>query len=160
MRSHRKRRPTRPLAKFIARFEGFRPYPYLDAVGVWTIGFGHTGPDVGPHSRLITRAEGLRILARDMQGAADAVNELVKVKLNRNEFGALVSFVFNCGAGAFEDSTLLRELNRGHREKVPQQLMRWVNGGGQVLPGLVTRRRAEGRLFTAKVKTPGRKRTR
>ena len=64
------------------------------------------------------------------------------------QFDALVSFVFNVGAGAFGGSTLLRRLNQGEYKAVPAELMRWVNSGGRPLPGLVRRRQAEGVLFS------------
>lgn len=34
------------LRKDLQRFEGLRLIAYLDTKGVWTIGYGHTGPDV------------------------------------------------------------------------------------------------------------------
>jgi lysozyme len=67
----------------------------------------------------------------------------VKVKLTQGEYDALVSFVFNVGAGALASSKLLRELNAHHRTKAADQLLRWTKAGGRDLPGLVRRRRAE-----------------
>ena len=32
--------------EFIAAYEGFVNHPYRDSGGVWTIGYGHTGPGV------------------------------------------------------------------------------------------------------------------
>ena len=61
---------------------------------------------------------------------------------------ALISFTFNLGAGALETSTLLQLLNQGDYGSVPTQLNRWTKAGGQTLPGLVTRRKAEGALFS------------
>ena len=68
--------------------------------------------------------------------------------LTQPQFDALVSFVFNVGGGNFQTSTLLKELNAGHVAAVPGQLARWNTAGGQVLQGLVNRRRAEGELFS------------
>jgi len=81
--------------------------------------------------------------------AAAAVNQHITVNLNQHQFDALVSFVFNVGAGAFQQSTLLQRLNAGRYDAVPGQLRLWNKGGGKVLPGLVTRREAEARLFTS-----------
>jgi lysozyme len=72
----------------------------------------------------------------------------VHVALNQQQFDALVSFVYNLGAGAFESSTLLRDLNAHNFAAVPGQLEEWCHAGGQVLAGLVARRKAEARLFT------------
>jgi len=152
----RKRRPTprppRPTklskkgAEFIARFEGFIAKPYQDAVGVWTIGFGHTS-GVGPHSKRITKAQGLALLQADAAVAARAVRDLVDVRLNQKQFDALVSFTFNLGGGALAESTLLKKLNKGDYRGAQAEFGKWVHAGGQVLPGLVTRRAAEARLF-------------
>jgi lysozyme len=59
----------------------------------------------------------------------------------------LVSFAFNVGIANFQQSTLLRLLNRGWYEQVPAQLMRWNRSRGEVLGGLTRRRAAEARLW-------------
>ena len=56
---------------------------------------------------------------------------------------AIVDFTFNLGAGRLQTSTLRRCINAGNWDRVPQELRRWVRGGGRVLPGLVRRREAE-----------------
>lgn len=141
-------------AAFIGRFEGFRGRLYNDPAGHCTIGFGHLvhyGPCDGhepPFYRQgLTRTEALVLLRNDAATRSAAVRQLVRPELNQHEHDALVAFVFNVGAGAFKGSTLLRRLNAGDRTSVPAQLMRWTRAGSQTLPGLVTRRRAEGRLF-------------
>lgn len=96
---------------------------------------------------IVTEAEGERLLVKELSGYEDAVERLVKVELNQNEFDALVLLVFNIGIGAFQKSTLLKLLNQGKRDAAAAQFMRWVNGGGKRLPGLVKRRAAEAALF-------------
>jgi lysozyme len=142
--------------KFIAEFEGWFDKPYNDPVGHCTIGFGHllhrgpcTASDVQEWGR-ISKQKGYELLRQDTKIAADAINRLVKVPLNQQQFDALVSFVFNCGAGAFADSTLLKKLNAGDYEGAGNQLMRWVYADGQVLPGLQRRRKAEREMFLGK----------
>ena len=85
---------------------------YQDPRGIWTIGYGHTGPEV-VQGLTITQQQANDYLAQDIQTASDAVNRLVTVKITQGEFDALVDFVYNVGVGAFEDSTLLRMLNAG-----------------------------------------------
>lgn len=145
-RTHKPRRTGRYGIKLIKHFEGCRLVGYRDPVGVPTIGWGHTGPDVwiGKH---ISQAQADRLLAEDLEYFEDAVNDLVTVPLSQFEFDALVSFAYNAGTGSLASSTLLRKLNRGNRRSVPRQLMRWVYAGGTVFQGLVRRRRAEGKLF-------------
>jgi hypothetical protein len=78
-----------------------------------------------------------------------AVERLVKVPLNQNQFDALVSFAYNCGEGNLGKSTLLRRLNAGDYKGAAAQFAAWNKGGGQVLKGLVRRRAAEAALFRA-----------
>lgn len=135
--------------EFIASWEGLRLTAYRahPSEQYLTIGYGHYGPDVRP-GQTITKTRALELLRDDVAIAEAAVRDLVEVRLERNQFDALVSFTFNCGVGAFEGSTLLRVLNEGRYGRVPEELMRWVNAGGQRVEGLVNRRRAEAALFT------------
>lgn len=112
----------------------------------WTIGWGHT-LGVMPGER-ITMAEAENFLSIDLDTAVAAIKDLVKVPINNNELNALASFVFNIGPTRFANSTLLLELNRGmDKVTVAEQFLLWVHSGGHVEPGLVTRRKAEARLF-------------
>jgi len=138
-------------SKFISGFEGFRANAYWDSWGkVWTIGYGHTG-DVH-HDQQVTGAEALELLRKDVATAARAVRDLVDVHLDQDQFDALVSFVFNLGAGALAESTLLKKLNRGNYKGAAKQFRRWDHAGDQVLAGLTRRRRAEATLFLKGVK--------
>lgn len=127
-------------------FEGLRLTAYQDQVGVWTIGYGHTGSDV--HAGLtITRDQANTLLMQDTASAAAAVNRLVTVALNQDEFDALVDFVFNLGQNAFAGSRLLRKLNAGDFVGAAAEFPKWDHAGGQVVPGLLRRREAEQQLF-------------
>lgn len=133
----------------IKHFEGLYLRAYKCPAGVWTIGYGHTGlqhqDGTVKAGRVITEAEADRLLDHDMRVFVDRVNRLVSVPLSQNEFDALVSFDFNTGGLA--KSTLLRRLNIGDHDAVPEQLMRWTRASGKVLPGLVRRRASEVRLW-------------
>lgn len=129
----------------IKEYEGIRLTAYRDPVGVWTIGYGHTkGVKKG---QVITQEEANQLLKDDLKEAQAGVERLVTVKLTDNQYGALVSFVFNLGAGALARSTLLRELNQKDYESAAGQFKHWVNAGGKRLNGLVRRRDAERKLF-------------
>lgn len=115
-----------------------------------TIGYGSTRRMDGATWQLgdtITEAQALTLLRRDVSEAESAVNRLVKVPLSQSQFDALVSFVFNVGAGAFKGSTLLRLLNAGDYTGAAAQFARWVNNDGKPLAGLVRRRNAERAMF-------------
>ncbi len=143
--------------QFIARHEGLRTSLYNDPAGHCTVGYGHLVHSGNCDARSseseftggITQERALEILRADAAGAAGAVRSKVTAALNQCQFDALVSFVFNIGAGAFASSTLLRRLNAGEYDAVPTELARWVNAGGKKLPGLVTRRQHEANLFSS-----------
>lgn len=139
--------------RLIKKFEGLRLKAYICPAGVLTIGYGSTGAHVKP-GMVITAAEAEALLIKDLARFENAINRLVKVPLNQNQFDALASFIFNIGIGAFEKSTLLRLLNAKDYLKAADQFGRWTRGGGVVLEGLVRRRREEKNLFLAKV-VPG-----
>ena len=83
------------------------------------------------------------LLEQDLSCFERAVNKEVKVPLTQNQFDALTSFAFNVGITNFWESTLLRLLNKGEYEKVPDQLKRWNKAGGKVVAGLINRRDKE-----------------
>ncbi len=126
--------------------EGCKLTAYQDVVGVWTIGYGHTGRDVY-QGLTITQNQATALLLQDVQTSADCVNRLVAVSLQQDEFDALVDFVFNVGTGNFSTSTLLRLLNAGDFEGAAGQFERWDKAGGRVIAGLLRRRQAEEALF-------------
>jgi len=137
--------------KLLKSSEGKVNHCYTDAVGVKTVGYGHACQAAGDpacHCKgTYTEKEIDDILRRDLKKFEDCIKRNIKVPLNTNEFSALVSFSFNVGCGAFQSSSLKRDLNAGHRDKVQADLDKWVKGNKGPLPGLVTRRKNEGRLF-------------
>lgn len=126
--------------------EGTRYIGYLDSGGVPTNGVGHTGDDVYVGQK-VDQSQVLKWLAEDVQEAEDAVNTLVKVPLTQNQFDALVSLVFNIGAEAFSDSTLLRKLNAGDYAGAAKQFIRWNKDNGKTISGLTKRRILEQSVF-------------
>src|ERR1700691_4811721 len=128
------------------QFEGCELTAYQDQVGVWTIGYGHTGPDV-VSGLTITQQQAQDFLAQDVGSAAACVNNSVTLQLSQDEFDALVDFVFNLGVGAFQSSTLLIDLNSGNTTAAATQFDLWDHAGGAVVAGLLRRRQAETALF-------------
>jgi lysozyme len=129
----------------IKTYEGLHLTPYLCPAKIWTIGYGHTRTVRA--GMKITAPEAEQLLDDDVRLVERAVQRLVTVPLNDNQFAALVSFAFNIGIGHLEQSTLLRLLNRGWYEQVPAQLMRWNRAAGETLGGLSRRRAAEAQLW-------------
>lgn len=135
------------------QFEGCELTAYQDQVGVWTIGYGHTGPDVVA-GLTITADQAQQFLASDVGSAAACVNDSVTIQLTQSEFDALVDFVFNLGPGAFKGSSLLRDLNGGDLTSAAAQFDEWDHAGGAVVAGLLRRRQAETALFQSDSATP------
>jgi GH24 family phage-related lysozyme (muramidase) len=135
---------------------------YNDPAGHCTIGIGHlvhkgrcNGSEPAAFKRGLTRDQAYALLQRDAQRMEKAVNAL-GVPLNQNQFDALVSFTYNLGPGWTVEKTGIRDALRARRYRdVPREMQKWVKANGQTLPGLVRRRKAEGRLFAAPV-GPGR----
>lgn len=127
-------------------FEGLRLEAYRDGGGVWTIGYGHTGPEV--HAGLVwTEAQAAAALLADMASAQACVNLHVTYAIAQHQFDALTDFCFNCGRGNFVLSTLLRKVNAGDVIGAAAQFVEWIYAGGEIEPGLVTRRKAEALMF-------------
>ena len=133
--------------ELIKEFEGCKQVAYQDSVGVWTIGYGHT-KDVY-EGQLAIKKTIERWLQEDLEEFESYVSKLVKVELNQNQFDALVAWTFNLGPTNLNESTMLRKLNYGDYESVPDEMRRWNKAGGEVLNGLVRRRDAEANLFSS-----------
>lgn len=136
----------------IKEFEGLSLKPYLDVVGVATIGYGSTyyedGTLVTMEDEPITEERATELLQYTTDKIyGSCVNKIVKVEINQNQFDALVSFAYNLGNESLRTSTLLRQLNDGNFTDAANQFTRWVRAGGKTLPGLVRRREAEKELF-------------
>lgn len=134
--------------------EGLVTTAYQDPGGVWTIGYGHTGPDVTP-GQTISEEEATRLLNQDTAWAQDAVRNNVKVPLTQGQFDALTSFTYNVGAGAFQNSTLLEKLNAGDYAGAQAEFGEWTSAGGTPLPGLINRRAEEAEMFGGKAPEGG-----
>lgn len=164
--------PTRELTKQgelnVRIWEGDIPYVYDDAIyptrryqpgdeieGNLTAGVGHLlsrGDDIFDEAkRWIGKDIPANIrnnwLDKDTDVAENAVNRLVKVNLNPNQWDVLYSFTFNVGVAAFEGSTLLKKINAGKFNEVPAELAKWnkttINGKKVTSNGLKKRRALE-----------------
>jgi len=145
---------------FIKNEERFRSKPYLDSVGVPTIGYGTTyyenGKKVTLKDPAITIQKASELLAYQIaKEYAPAVTKAIKVPLTQNQFDALVSFAYNVGTtnNGMAGSTLVKKINAGIKDRATIEY--WfgvwckgtVKGKKVVLPGLVARREREANLF-------------
>ena len=140
------------LCDFIAYFEGCRLEAYYCSSNVLTIGIGCTRKEVTSLGT-ITKERAYTELKKDVNKYAAGVDDLCNksnVKLKSYERDALISFAFNCGISALEKSTLWYNITKGIRDKdiLSKNFLRFVkSSSGEVIQGLVKRRRAEAELF-------------
>lgn len=130
----------------IQYYEGVKLKAYKCPAGIWTIGYGHTGPDVKP-GLVITTEKANALFSEDIAKFVAAVNTYLTVDVTQNLFDALVSFAFNLGEGSLKRSTLLKYVNQKKTyTDISSQFRRYVYGNGVKLVGLVKRREAEALL--------------
>lgn len=130
----------------IAEFEGIRLQAYLDPIGIPTIGVGHTA---GVHlGQEITREQAMKYFAEDIVASEKAVTK-TGLRLNQNQFDALVSFAYNCGAGNLAKLVKNRTL-----QQIADAIPLYNKAGGKVLAGLTRRRKWERELFLTGIGAP------
>lgn len=137
----------------IASFEGFRSKPYKDAVGVPTIGYGHTA-GVTMSSKPLTEPQALALLRKDLNRVyAPPVAKVAKqigLRLNQNQFDALVSAIYNLGPGVLSSGRTLGDALRSKdRHRIADAFLVYDKAGNppRALPGLTRRRHAERDLY-------------
>jgi GH24 family phage-related lysozyme (muramidase) len=143
-----------PALKIIRKWEGCRLEAYLCPAGVPTIGYGATRM-IDRAVRMgdkITQEMAYEMLQNEVENLfAPGVFELLPVakKWRAEQIAAIVSFAYNIGLGALEESTLRKRILAGEdpSKVVIEELPRWNKGGGKVLEGLVNRRKDEIALF-------------
>jgi lysozyme len=135
----------------IRSYEGRVLRAYQDTGGVWTIGVGHTGPEV-VKGLVWSKEQADAALGKDLARFELAVEAAVKVRLAQGQFDALVSLAFNIGADAFAKSTLVKKLNAGDTAGAGAQFIAWHKDNGVVNAVLLNRRAAE--LWTFATSSP------
>lgn len=132
--------------------EGLRLGAYRDVAGIWTIGYGHTCPDVRA-GMIITEAQANDLLRADLAKAEEAVEGATQEETTDNQFSAMVSLAFNVGTAAFHKSTVLASHRAANYAGAAQAFLLWdkahVNGKLIVVPGLLKRRMQERGLYLA-----------
>lgn len=136
----------------IKAWEGCRLRAYVCPAGVLTIGYGHTGPDVKT-AMTITQAQADELFERDIIKFCNYVDPLVwGVRLRQCQYDALVSIAYNIGTGALKKSTLLSKVRANPDDpSIRNEFMKYVYGGGRVLPGLQKRRQVEADHYFGKI---------
>lgn len=131
---------------------GHRLHAYRDTGGVWTIGAG-----------LVRWPQGRRVQEGDEISSTQAAEELFMLTLSpfaadldamtrddllQREFDALMALIYNIGVQALKNSTVLKRINANvHQANVAEAWSWWCHDNGQVVPGLVNRRRREVEVY-------------
>ena len=144
------------LEQFLIEAEGFERKVYKDSAGKSTIGVGHLlskserdsgliriGADEIPYKDGLSTLQVMALLDQDLNKYEAAVKDSLKLDVTDGQYIALVSFCFNVGIKAFQESTLLKRLNEYRFERIPYEFMRWIYIGGHIDKGLIRRRTKE-----------------
>lgn len=136
----------------IKSFEGLYLKPYLDPIGIPTIGYGTirypNGKKVTMADPEITEGTALVYLRSDLKKFELAVDAICTDKLTQNQFDALCSFCYNLGEGSLRTSTLAKKVNADPNDKtIDKEFAKWVYADGKKLNGLIRRRKAESDLY-------------
>lgn len=147
---------SRAGINLIKKYEGFRSKPYLDTVGVCTVGYGTTvypnGKKVKMTDPAITEAEASFLLGTMVDRQyGKAVEDLVVPQVTQSMFDAMCSFVYNVGVGNFKSSTLLKKVNAMDYKGAADEFLKWNKANKKVLPGLTARRTEERKLFLSEL---------
>lgn len=149
-------KPSQKAVDLIKQFEGFRANAYLCPANVPTIGYGSITWGNGQRVKMgeiVSMATAEKLLLNDLEKRAKALEGL---KVNQNQFDALISFVYNLGVGAFKSSTLFRKVQQNPEDvTIRSEFMKWnkarVAGKLMELKGLTRRRDAEANLYYAEI---------
>lgn len=146
-------KPSQAAINLMHEFEECRLKAYPDPGSrdgkPWTIGWGSTGPDIGPGT-VWTQAQADERFASDVAKFADKVSAALSgARTTQHQFDAMVSFAYNVGVAAFSSSTLLKKHKAGDYAGSKAEFARWNKNDGKVMAGLTRRRAAEAALYAS-----------
>ena len=127
--------------KLITSFEGCKLSAYQDPVGIWTIGFGHTG-GVRP-GMVIDSDTAIVLFKEDLKKYEANVNKFMPIyNFTQNQYDAMVSYAYNIGS-------INKLVDNGKRtlKEISDDIPNHNKAKGKVLAGLTKRRMAEKALF-------------
>lgn len=142
---------NKEASDLIKSFEGCKLKAYQCSAKKWTIGYGNTYFEDGTLVKIgdaITQDKAEQLFELIANEFSEKVAKLVPLHITPNQFGALVSFAYNCGVVNLQKSTLLKKVNANHNDpSIKAEFIKWNKAGGKVLAGLTRRREAESNLY-------------
>lgn len=130
----------------IKKFEKCRLEAYEDQGGVWTIGWGTTGPGIRENLTIAQKTADAMLIG-DVSRLGIDITPLVGINVNQFQFDAIVSLTYNIGLQAFKDSTMLKLIKDHKLALASEEFDKWIHVHGTVSDGLKVRREAEKKLF-------------
>lgn len=131
----------------IKKFEGLKLQSYKCPAGLWTIGYGNTQWENGTRV-LENQVIDIQRAEKLLMFWVNKYAERIDLKVNQNQFDALVSFAYNVGITNFNNSTLKKKVIANPNDAtIRDEFMKWVSSRGKQLSGLVKRREAEANLY-------------
>jgi len=142
------------MIELLKKFEGFSLYPYWD-YSQWTVGYGTRAPDdklAEYKANGIPEVEAQALLMEFLETMGESVNSFADkfgLNLTQNQFDALLSLTFNCGASwLYKPGTLRTAVIEGWTgDDFLFAFAQWSNSGDETIPGLIRRRLAEANLY-------------
>ena len=131
------------LLDLIKKFEGCKLLAYLCPAGVWTIGWGSTGPEIKKGLQWTQEQADVRLQKDAVVYWLGAVKLSPVLASSETKHAAIADFCYNLGTTRYKASTLKRRVDEEDWEEAAEELQKWVFGGGRKLPGLIARRKAE-----------------
>ena len=131
----------------IKEFESCRLAAYRDQRGIWTCGWGATGPDISARTKWTQEQADARF-DKDLEVREKQLTEyLDNAPTTQDQFDALLSLGYNIGMGALKNSTALKKHVVGDYEGAAKAILMWNKTNGQPNNGLTRRREAERKLY-------------
>lgn len=134
------------LIELVEKYEGFRAQAYQDITGLWTCGYGFTGPDITEDTSM-TLIEARTELSSRLEEVWNTITHNSHVTLSQNELIALTDFAYNLGLNALFTSHLWTLLQIGEKQAASEQFPLWCHADGKEVQGLLTRRLSEQKIF-------------
>lgn len=126
-------------------------FPYRDQIGKWTIGVGHLIRPDEDFTAGITEERVDQLLSADLIKCDIAIDGIKAPReLTQNQHDALASWLFNVGTGwaRADKSSVVRAIELGQYERVPELLKLYDVAGGKHVSYLAKRREREGKLWS------------
>ena len=131
----------------IKEFESCRLMAYRDQRGIWTCGWGATGPDISARTKWTQEQADARF-DKDLEVREKQLTSyLGNAPTAQDQFDALLSLGYNIGMGALSNSTALKKHVIGDHEGAAKAILMWNKTNGQPNKGLTRRREAERKLY-------------